>query len=81
MATLIARIDFFSPLWENGELEKILCNKDNEYIISWLKDNCACMHETVDLDNVFEEAIIDFSGYLVTYHDGGMIEDIKLYEK
>lgn len=81
MATLIARIDFFSPLWENGDLERILCNSDKNQIISWLQNTCACIPEKVDLDDVFEENIIDCSGYLVTYHDGGMIEEFKLYEK
>lgn len=79
---LIAKIDNYDERWESGELERVFCSEDRkEEVINWLLTNCACTPETVEEDDIiFEETIIKTTGYSINYHDGCIIEEIKLYK-
>lgn len=80
-ATLIAQIDIYDNRYNDGTLQAVMENYDNDADkINWLQENCACENTVEDLDFEFGEVIIDVPGYQVYYYDYGMSEGIKLYK-
>jgi len=80
MALLTAQIDNFSPLWDSGELENIIQHGTSEEVKTWLLTNCPCDPEQIDIDEVFDDVLLQDPSYLVTYGDYGFIETLKLIE-
>lgn len=76
MATLIAKIDNFDPRW--AELEKVMDGTPKE-IHDWLLENAACPREETDMDEVYDDVILQNPEWVITYRDL-MCETCYLYE-
>ena len=79
MAQIIAKVDFFSPIWENGELEKEINKQQSKTkLFEWFKDSFSCEPENVDLELNFDDVITENKDYKLFYGDWGMNEVIYL---
>ena len=79
MAQIIAKIDFFSPMWENGDLEKEINKQQSKTkLFEWFAANFSCEPETVDLDVNTDDLIKENNDYKLFYGDWGMNEVIYL---
>ena len=76
MATLIAKIDSFDPRW--AELEKVM-NGSPKQIHDWLVENCSCVREETDMEEIYDDVILQDPEWIVTYRDL-MCETCFLYE-
>ena len=79
MAQIIAKIDFYSPMWENGDLEKEINKQQSKTkLFDWFAANFSCEPETVDLEQNFDDVIKENKDYKLLYSDFQMCESIYL---
>ena len=83
MATIIAKLDNFSPLWTAKELETLLNNGSSRDAVTWLQNNCPydqsiTNEEKEMIETLCDGVIFDFAGYKLLYSDLGYIEKIEL---
>lgn len=78
MATLIAKIDSLDPRWFE-EFYEVLCNGTQNEIHDWLLENAACPREETDMDEVYDDVILQDPEWVITYRDL-MCETCYLYE-
>ena len=76
MATLIAKIDSFDDRW--GELEKVMEGTPRE-VHDWLVAYCSCPREEVNMDDIYDDVILQDPEWVVTYRDL-MCDTCYLYE-
>lgn len=78
MATLIAKIDSFDPRWF-GEFDNVYCNGTPKEIHDWMVTNASCVREDVDMDEVYDDVVLQDPEWVITYRDL-MCETCYLYE-
>ena len=82
MATIIAHMDNYNPLWESEELNELLKNGRYMQAVEWLKEYCSCEEEDAeDVELLCDGANFDIEGYKLLYSDYGFIERIDLIRK
>jgi len=81
MAKVIARIDNYDPRWGSDYMTGLFDDGTEIEKKDWLLDNCKCAEPvSVEEDEIFDDLIGEGDGWMITYGDYGMIEEIKLIE-
>ena len=81
MAKIVARFDFYEHKWGSVEADEVFEHGTDEKKREWLLENYKCENpDECELDEVFDDIIGEGDGFMITYGDYGMIEEIKLIE-
>lgn len=79
MAQKIAQVDFFSPMWENGDLENQINKQQSKTkLFEWFKDTFSCEPEEIELSMISDDLIKENNEYQLYFGDWGMCEILYL---